>query len=270
MENLEFKLNNLKDYIASLKSVAVAFSSGVDSTFLLKTCSMVLNQNCTAITVKSPFFPKKELEEAIDFCKKEKIKHIILDIDILKNNDVIINPTNRCYLCKKEIFKNIKKVAYENNINYILEGSNLDDDSDYRPGMKAIRELNILSPLKHADLNKAEIRLLSKKMDLKTYKKPSFACLASRIPYGEKITLNKLNMVEKGEKILSDLGFSQYRVRVHNNLARIEILPDEFKKIIKEDKKNTIVTEFKKLGFSYVSMDLAGYRTGSLNEVINN
>lgn len=249
------KLNKLKEYLSTLSSAAVAFSSGVDSTFLLKIAHEVLGDNVIALTAKSPLFPKRELEEAIQFCKENKIKHIIVDIDI---EEIKHNPQNRCYICKKNIFSKFLEIAKANNISYVLEGSNIDDESDYRPGMQAIKELGILSPLKIAGLTKSEIRQLSNNQ------KPSFACLASRFVYDEEITPEKLEMVEQAEHILFSLGFKQFRVRIHNKLARIEILPEQFDKLIKAD----IYSQFQKLGFEYITMDLKGYRTGSMNEVL--
>ena len=265
--SLENKFDNLKKFLKSLNSVAVAYSSGVDSTFLLKTAHDVLKENAIAITIKSSLFPQEELNEAIDFCKKENIKHIILDIDVFKVAGFIENPKDRCYICKKELFKNVILKANEFKISNILEGSNVDDLSDYRPGKKAIEELKIISPLKDIGLTKKEIRILSDKLDLKTAKKQSMACLASRIPYGEIISIEKLNMIDKAEKILKNIGFSCYRVRLHNNnLARIEINPDEFDKLL--ELRDKISNSFKEIGFKYVALDIQGYRTGAMNEVL--
>lgn len=261
------KLEKLKEYLQSLDSVAVAFSSGVDSTFLLKIAHEVLKHNVIAVTIKSCLFPDRELREAIEFCKKDNIKHIIIEIDELNIEGFCENPTNRCYLCKKELFKKILEVAQAHNIKNVIEGSNIDDDGDYRPGMQAIKELNIKSPLRFAKLNKNEIRTLSKQYNLPTFDKPSFACLASRFVYGEKITEEKLKMVDKAEQLLLNLGFYQVRVRIHKSLARIEVMPEEFEKIMQN--RNRITEEFKTYGFSYVTMDLIGYRTGSMNETLN-
>lgn len=251
----DIKLNNLKNYIKSLGSVAVAFSAGVDSTFLLKIAHEVLGDKVIALTAKSPMFPKRELEEATNFCVQEGIRHIIVEIDI---EDIKHNPQNRCYICKKNIFSKFLEIAKANNIEHVLEGSNIDDESDYRPGMQAVKELEIISPLRLAGLTKAEIRELSNNQ------KPSFACLASRFVYGEEITPEKLNMIEKAEQLLFEKGFKQFRVRIHGKLARIEILPEQFEKLINAN----VYSEFKDLGFEYITMDLRGYRTGSMNEVL--
>ena len=265
---LQEKYETLKNYLASLESVAVAFSSGVDSTFLLKTAHDVLGDKAIAVTASSLSFPKRELDEAKVFCEINGIKQIIfsseeLDIEGFKNN-----PKNRCYLCKKELFTKILEIAKENGIKNVVEGSNLDDLGDYRPGLQAIKELEIKSPLRVAELTKKEIRELSKNLGLKTWDKPSFACLASRFVYGEEITKEKLKMVGQAEDLLMSLGFKQFRVRIHGKIARIEILPEDFEKIMQEHTREKIYNELKALGFSYVTLDLKGYRTGSMNEQI--
>ena len=263
---LDEKYIKLKNYLQNLGNAVVAFSSGVDSTFLLKTAYDILGDNLIAVTAKSCSFPKRELNEAIDFCKSENIKHIIVESDELKIEGFKNNPPNRCYLCKKELFEKIWKTARENNIQNVIEGSNLDDNGDYRPGLTAIKELNVKSPLCELGFTKEEIRILSKQKGLKTADKQSFACLASRFVYGEKITEEKLERIDKAEQLLLDLGFNQVRVRIHNNIARIEVIPYEFEKIIKN--KEQIVKFFKEIGFCYVTMDLQGYRIGSMNEVL--
>ena len=265
---MEEKFEKLKNYLSSLESVVVAFSSGVDSTFLLKTAHDVLGDKVIAVTAESCSFPKRELNEAKLFCQKEGIKHIVVESEELEIDGFCKNPVNRCYLCKKELFEKITEIAKENNIKNIVEGSNIDDNGDYRPGLQAVSELNIKSPLRYAELNKNEIRELSKKLELNTWDKQSFACLSSRFVYGEEITKEKLSMVDKAEQLLLDLGFHQLRVRIHGTIARIEVLPDEFPKLIEEKNRLKIVTEFEKYGFTYISMDLKGYRTGSMNETL--
>ena len=262
------KFEKLKNYLSSLESVVVAFSSGVDSTFLLKTAHDVLGDKVIAVTAESCSFPKRELNEAKLFCQKEGIKHIVVESEELEIDGFCKNPVNRCYLCKKELFEKITEIAKENNIKNIVEGSNIDDNGDYRPGLQAVSELNIKSPLRYAELNKNEIRELSKKLELNTWDKQSFACLSSRFVYGEEITKEKLSMVDKAEQLLLDLGFHQLRVRIHGTIARIEVLPDEFPKLNKKKNRLKIVTEFEKYGFTYISMDLKGYRTGSMNETL--
>ena len=262
------KLESLKKYIRNLGSVAVAFSSGVDSTFLLKVAHKELGDNCIAVTAMSCSFPKRELEEAKAFCKKEEIRQIVVESEELKIEGFGQNPKNRCYLCKRELFEKIGQIAAKEGIANIAEGSNLDDNGDYRPGLLAVAELGVKSPLRSCNLDKMDIRVLSKKMGLTTWQKQSFACLSSRFVYGETISKEKLLMVDRAEQLLLDMGLHQVRVRIHGNIARIEILPFEFEKILQEDIRKEIYEKFQSFGFSYVTLDLLGYRTGSMNETL--
>lgn len=261
------KIEHLKDYFKNLEKVIVAFSSGVDSAFLLKVAHDALGDNVIAVTAKACTFPERELTEAAEFCRRENIRHIIFDFDVFNVGGFEDNPHDRCYLCKKELFLEIKNIAQENGFNNIVEGSNLDDDGDYRPGTRAVKELGIKSPLKELGFTKDDIRKYSKKLGLPTAEKPSFACLASRFVYGEKITREKLKMVNNAEQFLLDLGFRQVRVRIHSDIARIEVLPDETEKIT--DNRIMIARKLKEFGFAYVTLDLLGYRTGSMNETLN-
>lgn len=266
--SLQIKYDELKKYLSSLNSVAVAYSSGVDSTFLLKTAVDTLpRDNVLALTAKSHSFPKRELNESIEFCKSENIRQIVFESEELSIDGFSNNPPDRCYICKKELFSKIKSIADENNINAVVEGSNADDIHDYRPGMRAVSELEILSPLKKVGLTKNEIRALSKQLGLKTWNKQPFACLSSRFVYGEKITVQKLDMIDKSEQLLLDLGFKQVRVRIHNDVARIEVLPNETERVMQF--KDTINSKLKEYGFRYVTLDLGGYRTGSMNDSLN-
>lgn len=268
MDTLHQKKQNLELYLKELGSLAVAFSSGVDSTFLLKTARNVLGNKVIAVTAKSCSFPVRELNEAKAFCEKEGIEHIIAESEELSIEGFSQNPKNRCYLCKRELFTKIRKIADEKGIPYIAEGSNMDDNGDYRPGLIAVAELDIKSPLREAELTKAEIRQLSKEMGLPTWDKQSFACLSSRFVYGETITEEKLSMVDRAEQKLLDLGFHQVRVRIHGRIARIEIEPGEFKKILQKDTAREINDCLTKLGFTYVTLDLGGYQMGSMNKTL--
>lgn len=263
------KLNELRKYFKRIGSAVIAFSGGVDSTFMLSVAADVLSkEKVLAITALSVFFTKKEKIETETFCRQNGISHIFLPIDVLKIDGVAQNPENRCYLCKQVLFRQMKRTAAENGFDYVCEGSNADDSLDYRPGIKAIEELDIKSPLRSVGLTKQEIRILSKEMKLPTWDRPSSACLASRFVYGEEITTEKLQKIEKAERLLSDLGFLQRRVRLHGTIVRIEVLPQDIEKITKPDIRARISEEFSALGFIYITLDLKGFRSGSMNETL--
>ncbi|GHT31123.1 adenine nucleotide alpha hydrolase [Planctomycetales bacterium] len=260
------KYEALKEYLQSLGSVAVAFSSGVDSTFLLKTAQNMLGKNVIAVTARSCTFPKRELDEATAFTKENGIEHIVVESEELEIDGFSKNPANRCYLCKNELFTKIRTVASERNILHIIEGSNIDDNGDYRPGLQAVQELGVLSPLRHVSMTKDEIRLLSNELGLATWNKQSFACLSSRFPYGETITRERLSQIDAAEQFLLDNGFRQVRVRYHGNTARIETDENGFQKFSDRSLRESIYARFKELGFDYTAVDIRGYRTGSMNE----
>ena len=260
------KAEKLREYLKNSGSAAIAFSGGVDSAYLLKTAHDTLGDKCIAVTVRADWFPQRETQCAKDFCIKYGIKQVFIDVKMSDIRGFAENPPNRCYLCKSVMFQKIKKAAFENGAEYVAEGSNTDDEGDYRPGLIAIKEQGIKSPLRAVGMNKAEIRAFSRQLGLDESEKPSFACLASRFVYGEQITAQRLEMVDRAERFLLDMGFTQVRVRLHGDRARIEILPEQFEKMLQN--KIKAYEYIKSLGFAYVSLDLKGYRTGSMNETL--
>lgn len=252
----------------SLQSVAVAFSGGVDSAFLLYAAKEALGDQAIAVTASSSLFPDRELQEAKRFCEQYGIHQVICDFEGLEIEGFSENPTDRCYRCKRELMGKISRIAKEQKVQEIVEGSNLDDNGDYRPGLQAVAELGIKSPLQICGFTKQEIRALSQELGLPTWNKQSLACLASRFVYGETISREKLAMVDRAEQLLLGLGFGQCRVRIHGDLARIELEPQELEGFLEEKLRNRVYRELKALGFTYVTLDLLGYRTGSMNEAL--
>jgi len=264
--NVNTKITKLRRILNDMDRVLVAFSGGVDSTLLLKMAQDVLNDEVLAITATSPTYPKREENEARSIAKKLKVKHRCIKTYELDNKQFARNPSNRCYLCKKELFSQLQLIAQQNGYQHIIEASNRDDESDFRPGLKALKELGIRSPLREAGFTKKEIRQLSKKLKLPTFDKPSLACLASRFPYGQEINQKKLTMVDKAEAYLHTLNFKQCRVRHHDSIARIEVDQEDLERFFGPTVREQINKKFKKLGFTYITLDLEGYRSGSMNE----
>lgn len=261
-------LKQLQMGLAKMGSLAVAFSGGADSTFLLKVAREVLRDKVLAVTARSPIHPEREFREASEFARRLGVAHVIVQSEELNLKGFSDNRPDRCYLCKRALFSKIKAVAGRHGIEHIAEGSNRDDLRDYRPGMRAVEELGILSPLMEAGFGKAAIRKLSKQMGLPTWDKPACTCLASRFPYGEKITPDKLERIEKAEQFLMERGFKQVRVRCHNDTARIEVAGSERRRFFNLKLMDEVDKKFRRLGFAYCALDLQGYRTGSMNEVL--
>ena len=268
VQEAEEKKKKLLSYLKDLGRTAVAFSAGVDSTFLLKTAQEALGSQVIAITGRFASSPEREDREASSLCRAWGIEHITMDIDQFSIPGFEENPPDRCYLCKKALFTSFLEAARERGFLHLAEGSNADDVSDYRPGLRAIAELRVKSPLKDVGLTKQEIRYLSEKMKLPTWNKPALACLATRLPYGERITPEKLEAIDKAEGMLCDYGFSQVRVRMHGEIARIEVSPSQFDKLLDPGILFPVRQKLHALGFLYVTLDLDGYATGSMNKTL--
>ena len=261
------KLHQLREILTKMQSVLVAYSGGVDSTFLLKVAKDILDNKAVAVTATSLTYPCYEIENAKKIAEGLDVRHLIITTDEFSNLKFTDNSQDRCYWCKRELFLKLVVLAKKYKLNYILDGSNYDDLRDIRPGAKAAEELNVRSPLKEVGFTKEEIRRFSKKFGLSTWDKPSFACLASRFPFGVKITKENLRKVDQAERYLRDFAITQVRVRHHHRLARIEVFKTDIPKLLKEEVRNRIINKFKELGYSYVTVDLQGYRTGSMNEI---
>jgi len=268
MMKTEEKYQRLRQTIADMGSALVAFSAGVDSTFVLKVAHDVLGDKVLAVTARSVTYPATELQEARQLAASIGVRHRVVESKEINIPGFSNNPPNRCYYCKTELYDILTDIARQEGIPYILDGTNYDDIRDHRPGMKATEEHGVRSPLKEVGLTKDEIRLLSKRLNLPTWDKPSFACLSSRFPYGDKITVEKLLMVEAAENFLRQFKFKQLRVRHHDKIARIELGKEDMIRVVTTDIGDQIVAKFKELGYTYVTLDLQGYRTGSMNEVL--
>ena len=268
---LQQRYDALRACLQEQARVAVAFSGGVDSTLLAKVTHDVLGSSMVALTAHLRSVPRTEFGQARTWCAEQGIRHLVLDYDELTIPGFAQNPANRCYLCKREVFGRLRDLATAEGMTYLVDGSNLDDEGDYRPGMRALAELGVRSPLRECGFSKAQVRELSRKLGLPAWNLPSAACLSSRFAYGETITAQKLERVGAAEEYLHGLGLDQLRVRIHGaggELARIEVAPDDIERVAEPATRNRVVERLRALGFAYVSLDLAGFRSGAMNEVL--
>ena len=268
MDNMIDKLNSLIKYINQFQSFVIAFSGGVDSNFLAAVMKRKCDVDVVAVTAVTEFQSCREFNNAVYMGRKIGIRHAFVKLELLKDEKIIRNNSKRCYFCKKNIFQALKNYAENLGIKNIVHGANLDDQNDFRPGARAAKEMGILSPLIEAGMDKEQIRIYSREMGLETWDMPSQSCLATRIQYNTVINSKKLSMVERSEEFLTSLGFKNFRVRCHEKIARIELMPEDISRIGKKSLRNQIIMEFKKLGFSYITIDLEGYVQGSMNRSI--
>jgi uncharacterized protein len=262
------KLTKLKDTIKTLESVVVAFSGGVDSSLVAKVCYDVLGNKALAVTARSETYPEYEYEDAKKIAKEIGIPHMTIDTSELGIDGFTQNPPNRCYFCKSELFGKLKEIAREKGYKNVADGANLDDVVEYRPGLDAAKELGVRSPLKESGLRKSDIREISKYLKLSNWDKPSYACMSSRFPYGNSITAEKLAIVAAAENYLRGIGLKQFRVRHHDTIARIEVLPEDIPALLQDGRRKDLVKKFKEIGYKYITIDMEGYRSGSMNEVL--
>jgi pyridinium-3,5-biscarboxylic acid mononucleotide sulfurtransferase len=265
---MQEKKQKLIEILKSYESILIAFSGGIDSTLLLKIACDVLGDKVQAITATSDLYFPHELEEAIQFASELEVTHSIVENHSLKNSEFSFNKPDRCYTCKKQLFTKMQEIAKSKNLKVIVDGTNLDDTKSYRPGLKALKELGIKSPLKEAGFTKYDIRQLAKAENIQHWDKPSVACLASRFPYHSELTPEKLQQIRKAEDFLRRRDFKQFRARHHGDTIRIELNEQDFMKILEVQTRNEIILELKALGFSYITLDMEGFRSGSMDEVL--
>ena len=262
------KLKNLEEILESLQSVIVAYSGGVDSAFLAVVANNVLGERALAVTAYSPSLTEVELNNAVELANKMKLNHRVIETTEIERPDYKQNTTARCYFCKDELYTQLGNIAQTEGYVSIANGTNLDDMSDFRPGLKAAKKYGVRSPLAESEFTKSDVREYSRRIEIPVWDKPSQACLSSRIPYGTVVTVEALTKIAKAEGFLNDLGLRQFRVRHHENIARIEVEPSEFGRLIETNVRESLVEYFKSIGYTYVTMDLLGFRSGSLNEIV--
>ncbi len=267
-ETVQKKMETLNSILCEMESIIVAYSGGVDSAFLAVSAKQILGNKALAVTAKSPSLAPSELTKAVELAQEFNINHKIIETNEVEREDYKANDANRCYFCKDELYTHLSVFASKAGYNVIANGTNIDDLGDFRPGLNAAEQYGIRSPMVEAGLTKAEIRTLSRNMNIPVWDKPAQACLSSRIPYGTPVSVTALNQIAEAEDFLRELGIDQLRVRHHDTVARIEVHPADFLKLVDEDMNHIIVNKFKDIGYSYVTLDLEGFRSGSLNEVL--